>query len=384
MTTYDANKSVNVAYSTSEHVIEHSNHDVVADQDEFRVFNDRFQKDWDAFNRVPKLKSAIIMKGIWTIGKGYNCSPRTKVYLDHINGNGKQTFRDLLFSAIITKQVARDAYLHIVKSHENKSAENPKGIINLIMLDPANMVQIYNKSGQIIRYELLTAKPKNGVVNKIKNLVTGSHTVTAFEPDEIFHLTNHQFAGETHGRSVPEMCEKIILADDENFDICRRVAKYHSVPFIIFTLGSDDATTKTTIKANIKDARETGDDMILTADPNILKAEPVPINPSTFLMEWRNQNNEEFYRAVGMPMVLFGGGGTEANGKTSYLGHETVFEHDQRYIEEQIREQLGFDIDLNSPASLLENLQMDEQKDAQNGLTFQPNDMQAGSGRDAE
>lgn len=384
MGVFDANNSVNVDYSTTPHTIESVRHDSVQDQEEFRVLNDRFSQDWNAFNRVSKLKSAIIMKAIWTVGKGFNCSPRTKVYLDHINGNGKQTFRDLLFSAIVTKQVARDCFMHIVKDEENISPENPKGIINLIMLDPSNVAQIYNNKGQIIRYELLTPKPKSGIINKAKNFITGSHTVIKFEPDEIFHLTHHQFAGETHGRSVPEMCEKIILADDECFDISRRVAKYHSVPFIIFTLGSDDPTTRNTIKTNIKDARETGNDMILTADPNILKAEPIPINTDSYLLQWREANNQEFYRAVGMPMVLFGGGGTEANGKTSYLGHETVFEHDQRYIEEQVREQLGFDIDLNSPASLLENLQLDERKDVQNPLTFQPSDVQAASGRDAE
>lgn len=381
MALYDPNLAVNVSYSTTEHVIKTTNHDIVADQKETRVMNDRFQKDWDAFNRIPKLRSAIIMKAIWTVGKGYTCSPTTRVHLNHINGNGKQTFRDILFNAVVTKQVARDVFIHIVKDDKNKSPENPKGIINLIMIDPANTVQIYNQAGQIIRYELLTPKPKAGIVNKIKNLVTGSHTVTTFEPDEIFHLVHHQFAGETHGRSIPEMMEKKILADDENFDICRRVAKYQSVPFMLFKIKSNDTATITTIKNNIKAAREDGDDMLIPDDDNVLSVTPVPISPSTFLLEWRNQNDQEFYRAAGMPMVLFGGGGTEANGKTSYLGHETVFEHDQIYIEEQVREQLGFDIELNSPASLLENMQIDETKDAQNALQFQPNDVQAGVGK---
>ncbi len=378
----DPNNSVNISYSTTEHTIANTPHDVVGDAKEIRVMNDRFQKDWDAFNRVPKLKSAIIMKAIWTIGKGYVCSPRTQVYLDHFNGNGKQTFRDLLFNAIVTKQIARDSFLHIVKDDENKSPENPKGIINLIMLDPANVVQIYNSAGQIIRYELMAHRGKVGIFNKIKNAIGIPNQVTKFDVDEIFHLTNHQFAGETHGRSIPEMMEKKILADDENFDICRRVAKYQSVPFMLFKIKSNDATTITTIKNNIKAAREDGDDMLIPDDDNVLSVTPVPVSPSTFLLEWRNQNDQEFYRACGMPMVLFGGGGSEANGKTSYLGHETIFEHDQRYIEEQVREQLGFEINLNSPASLLESMQMDESKDAQNALQFQPNDVIANRGAD--
>jgi len=124
--------------------------------------------------------------------------------------------------------------------------------------------------------------------------------------------------------------------------------------------------------------------MVIPDDENILSFETVTINPSNFIIEWLRMNDQEFYRAAGMPMVLFGGGGSEANGKTSYLGHETVFENDQLYIEEQVKAQLGFEINLNSPASLLENLQMDEAKDNQNPLAFQPNDVTAGSGRDAE
>ena len=78
-------------------------------------------------------------------------------------------------------------------------------------------------------------------------------------------------------------------------------------------------------------------------------------------------------------MILFGSAGsTESGGKVEYLGHETVFEHDQLYIEEQVKAQLGYKINLNSPTSLLENLAADENKDAQNAIAFQPQDARGG------
>lgn len=374
MALYDLNNAAQINYSTSAHTIDNVRIDTVGDQEFTRVSNDRAQDDWNAFMKVPKLHSAIVMKKTWSVGKGISCSIPTKVYLDHITGNGKQTFREILGSMIVAKQAMRDSFAYIVKDKDAIAPENPKGVINLIERNPKDMVIIFNDKGQIDHYEQMKPRPKGA--NS-----TEKPEFEKFELDEIFHLTHHRYAGETHGRSVPEIMESKILADDENFQVCQRLAKFQAVPFIMFKVKSDDATTIANIKANIKDARENGVDMVIPDDENILSFLPVQTTPSSFILDWRRQNNEEFYMATGMPQVLFGGGGTESNGKTSYLGHETVFEDDQRYIEEQVKLQLGFEIELNSPVSLLENMQLDEMKDHQNALTFQPNDVQAGVGK---
>lgn len=382
MAIYDVSKSETIDYSNiPEHEIATNKIDVVADSEFTRVTNPRAQQDWNAIMAVPKLYSAAVMKKTWTVGKGMTCSPAVKVYTDAITGNGKQSFLEIIGSMIFTKQAQRDSFAFIVKSKNAIAPENPKGVLNLIERNPMNMVIVYNGKGQIDHYEQMKPKPTKGIINKVKNFFTGDTTFERFEVDEIFHLTNHRYAGETHGRSLPEIMEKKIKADDENFEVCQRVAKFQAVPFIIYKIKSDDATTKANVKAAIIEAREGGIDLMIPDDENVLSFTPVQVTPSSFILDWRRQNNEEFYMAAGMPQVLFGGGGTEANGKTSYLGHETVFAEDQRYIEEQIKKQLGFDIKLNSPASLLENLQLDETKDMQNALNFQPNDVQAGVGK---
>ena len=381
---YDIDRAVNIENEIT-HTIDQVSFNPSTGQMELRVFNERFQKDWNAFMNVPKARSAIIMKGIWTIGKGIEADTDTKTWMDRINGNGKQSSRDILFSLIVTKQVSRDSYaLKVVDKDLIGTPGNPQGIINLIQLNSRDAVQVYNNTGQIVGYEFKMPKPNNGVWNKVKNFFTGDFEYKKYDVDEIFHLTHHRFGGETQGRSVLEGMEKIILADDESREICRRTAKFQAVPFIIFKIKSDDQTTLNNLKTNIKAAREDGQDMIIPDDDNILRFETVTVNPSGFLLDWRRMNSGEFYEAAGMPMVLFGGGGTEANGKTSYLGHETVFDHDGRYLEEQVLAQLGWEIKINRPASLLQDLQADEVKDHQNALTFQANDITANSGRDAE
>lgn len=360
------NKAVTTDYSDiTAHAISSAAFDVVQQQDETAYINERFLTDWDYFMRIPKLKSAILMKAIWTVGKGYETDARTKVICDHIIGNGKQTFKDILFNLVVTKQIGRDSFAEIIRDDGGK-------ILNLKILDPSSMRIIFDKKGMIKRYEQVTRIPEG---NK-----TTYKLFQEFKPNEIFHLSNNCLAGQMHGISVPETVEKIVLADDQNFNLMQKVATHQAVPFIIFKLKTDDTVKIATFAGKIKDARQYSEDMIIPDDENLLSWEVVQINPSAVLLEWRNNLNNQFYQAVGMPLILFGSAGTtESGGKIEYLGHETVFECDQLEIEAQIEAQLGLKINLNSPTSLLESLKADEGKDAQNALSFQPADAKAGS-----
>ena len=106
------------------------------------------------------------------------------------------------------------------------------------------------------------------------------------------------------------------------------------------------------------------------------------INVSEIVLAWRTDIRNKFYRALGLPLIIFGSAGsTESGGKMEYLGHEQIFEFGQRNIEDDIFNQLGIQIDLISPVKLLENLQSDQNKDANQGLELQKNDLTAGSGR---
>lgn len=365
MPSRDINSTAVTDYSgITAHSVDTLNVDSVQDTEETMYMNERWSIDWGYFNNIPKLKSAIIMKAIWTVGKGYNTDIGTKIILDHITGNGKQTFKDILFNMVVVKQIGRDSFAEIIRDPDTDD------ILNIKVLDPSTIRIIYGKNGIIKRYEQLFPSTNGGKV------------FATFKPENIFHLSHNNFAGQIHGISVPESVEKIILADDENFNIMKKLTRFQAVPFIVFKVKSDNATTISNFKANIKEAREKGEDLIVPDDENLLSFEVVQVTPAAILMEWRNSINNQFYQAVGMPLILFGGAGsTESGGKVEYLGHETVFEHDQLEIEEQIKAQLGLEIDLNSPTSLLENLQADEGKDAQNALTFQPSDVNAARGR---
>ena len=337
--------------------------DEAQDQKETEWINTRFTIQWGYFNSIAELKTALIMKAIWNTGKGYTADPESKVILEHISGDGKQTFSDILFSMDLMKRIGGDSFAEIIRDKESGT------LINLKLLNPQNIKIIYDRGGRIIRYEQF---------NKTSN---GRQNIT-FEPREILHFSHNKMAGEMHGISDIDALEPIILADNENFVDMKQIQHRGARPMILWKLKTDDTVKIAEFVAKIDKARNLGEDMFIPDDEDIVSHEVVQIDVANSVMAWRNDMRNKFYRAIGVPQVIFGSStGTESGSKVEYLAHEQVFSRDQRAIEMQLWNQMGIKIKLNPPTSLLDSLQTDENKDAQNALTMQPSDATAGTGR---
>lgn len=337
------------------------NTDGVTSQEETEWTNPFWTKYWGIFNSSGDFKSAILMKAIWTVGKGYTTDAYNKVILDQISGWGKDTFDDIIFNMEVIKRVNGDAYCQVIRDDNGT-------LLNLKPLDPGSMKHIVNKQGQIIRYEQISKVP-----NKEPK---------KFELDEIFHLCHNRLADQIHGTSDLVALEKTIQADEENFDNISKVMRYQAKPFFVWKLKTDDPGRIQEVKRKIEQARKLGEDTFIPDDDNAVEFERVEINLSASIFEWQNNLRNKFYRTVGLPLVIFGAAsGTESGSKVEYLAHEQIFEKDQRYLEKQIENQLGIKLNFIPPVTLLENLQTDEAKDNQNALTFQPSDVNASTGR---
>lgn len=336
----------------------------VSNQDETEYTNSHWTEYWGYFNEHPELKSAILMKACWDCGKGFTADPETSVILDHVSGMGKDCFSDILFSMDLIRYVGRDSFAEIIRDPETNI------LINLKPLDPGSIKIVLNRQGIIKRYEQ---------INKLPN---GAKVVIKFKPEEIFHLSNNRLADQIHGISVIESLSKTLLADIESFDSTRDIIKKQAKPFIIFKLKTDDQTKIDALVNKVDEIRSKGEDLYIPDDENLLSYEVVNINPSSIILDWRRETTNRFYRALGMPLILFGSSNsTESGGKMEYLAHEQVFEREQRYLENQIWNQLHLKINLIPPTSMLQDLQTDEAKDANQGLEIQKSDVTAGSGK---
>ncbi len=335
------------------------NTDGVSDQKESEWVNAKWSNYWGYFNAVPDLKSAIIMKAIWNVGKGYKADSMTETLLEGIRGWGKDTFDDIIFNMEIIRRVGGDAYAEIIREPETGI------LVNLKPLDPGAMKIILNRQGIIIRYEQIAKVGKNK-----------GKVVNDFKPEEIFHLSNNRLADQIHGISDIESLEPVILAEEENFKDMKTIMKRQARPLIMFKLGTDKKAKIDAFIAKMDAATTEGKNIYIPDDENAVKWEVVQVNVSQVVMAWRNDIRNKFYRTIGLPQVIPGAGGqgTESETKVIYFAFEQIVEKDQRYIEKQIWSQLALKIDLIPPATLAAELQGDEKKDAGSLAVAQPQD----------
>jgi hypothetical protein len=335
--------------------------DGVSDQDETEWMNTKASQYFGYFNAVPELKNAILLKGLWIVGKGYKCErPSDEIRLSNISGWGKDTFKQILYNMVVCMRIYGDAFAEIIR--------NEKGtLINIKPLDPMSMKIVCNREGIIMRYEQ---------VNKIGM----RQTIKKFKPEEILHFSHNRLADQIHGISDIESIEPIILAEQESFTDLKKVMHFQAKPFIVFKLKTDDEDKIKEFADKVRKARSLGEDMFIPDDENLLSYEVVVVNPSQILMQWRDDLRNKFYRTIGLPQIVPGGAGqsTESESKVIYVAFEQIVMHEQLDIEQMIYNQLGIKLNLVHPTLIEDLLGIDEKKDAGNNLKIQPGEMTPG------
>jgi len=335
------------------------NTDSPTGQDEYTYQNTEWTTYWGYFNDIAELKNALITKSIWVTGKGYTADPETTVILDHISGWGKDTFKDILFNMDLMSRLCGDSFAEIIKADDGT-------ILNLKVLNPGTIKIVVDEKGIIKRYEQTSNTTK---------------AVTKFKPDEIFHLSHNRLGDQIHGISDIISLKKVIDAENEHFTDMKKIMHRQARPMIMFKVGTDDPTKITAFQVKMDAAVNKGENIYVPDDKNTLSYEVIQVNVSPSTMAWGDSIRQKFYRSLGLPLTVFGAAsGNESQSKIEYLAHEQVFSHDQKFLEEQIWNQLFLRIKLNSPVTLLENLQTDERKDGNQGLEIQPADVTAGRG----
>lgn len=334
--------------------------DGVSGLDETEYQNSKWSQYWGYFNAVAELKSALLLKVIWNVGKGYTTDPKTEVILDHVSGWGKDSFNDVLFNMVLVAKLGGDSYAEIIRAEDGT-------LLNLKPLDPGTMKIIVDSKGMIKRYEQTNKNPVNKAVVK-------------FKPEEIFHLSNNRLADQIHGISDIVSLENTILADNESFEDVMKVMHRQARPLIMFKLKTDNVAKINAFMAKMDKATADGENIYIPDDDDIVSYDVVQVNVNALMMDWRNDIRNKFYRTIGLPQIVPGAGGqsTESESKVIYLAFEQIVEKEQRYIEKQIWNQLNLKIDLVPPTSISQNLMTDASKD---GANFQPNDVTAGVGQ---
>jgi hypothetical protein len=337
--TYTDNKNTFVDYSVATAVT-----DAATGQKETEWINSKAAQWLGYYKTIPELKAAIDAKATWTIGKGFTADPLTTFYCDKLKGFGVDTFNTILENCVRSYHIYGDSFCEIIRDTEGF-------LINLKPLDPGSVKIVANAQGKIIRYEQFSKAP-------------GTET-KKFTPDKIFHLAKNRIADEIHGTSIIPAMEWIILARNEAMDDYRKLLHRNIYPVRIWEADTDNTTKLASLKATIATAKYQGEDLIIPKGAVQTAVAGVPPNSTLDPKAWIEQLNKYFFEACGTPKIVIGNAAdfTESAVKIVYLAWEQTIEEEQLYIEEQVGQQLGLDIELTFPATLQNELISDVQKD---------------------
>ena len=179
-----------------------------------------------------------------------------------------------------------------------------------------------------------------------------------------------------------ERLEKNILSLNKILEATDKLFERYVHPRFIFHLDTDDEAQINSFKAKNDASTGIGENLYVPKDavvPELLSVTPnSSLNPLPYIEMLRNS----FFQAAGVPRIIVGGSQefTEATAKIAYLAFEQTIEEEQLYIEEEVLSQLDLRIELEFPASLVNELLSDKGKDGQD-MGVQPNETTAGEGQ---
>ena len=302
-------------------------------------------ENWTIYNGYYKehnpVKGTINKLGAWSTGRGYEAEESVMKILNRIRGWGKESFDDILNNQIRVRHINGDSYAEIIRDKAGR-------LSNLKPLNPGRIIHVVNSQGMLKRYDW----------------VRSDGSKQPFKPSEIFHLVLNRDADEIHGtgdiESIRNYLDKIKQLDEDMSTLFHRFV----VPAIMFKLDTDNTTKIASYKTNMDKALNTGQNIYVpqgAVEHDVIEGKGTTADP----MEWRRTWIDEVVRSGGVPALIMAqeAGSTEASSKMVVFTWQQVIRDEQKYVETQVKQQLGLEINLIEPESIEDSVEKDEKKD---------------------
>jgi hypothetical protein len=288
---------------------------------------------WHGFYDDVAIFSAIIdALACWAVGKGFKGKDAEK--LKKITGWKKDDSNSIIDNLLRVCLIGGDSHAEIIKDKAGR-------LTNLKPLNPSTIKHIVNSSGVLSGYK--------------QNLGNGKEE--SFSVKEMFHLSWNRLADEIHGKPEAHRVEEVIKQIKQlQEDLAIR---FHRVirPLRLFKANTDDTTTLTATEDKLKTAYKNCE-IIVIPDKTLEEAPSNPIPSAQDALIYLDYLTRNLVSSCGVPEVILGWSAksTEASSKIVYLAFQQRIEKIQRFLEEQIRLQLGLEIEFEFPASLEEQM----------------------------
>lgn len=345
---------------------------------EYSYTNYNFANEMGYMDVIPELASTIKAMAKWTVGKGYKADAKTKEILGKIVGWGKDSFNEIIKNDIKIYMASGDSYCEIIRS--KTITDKIQNIGNKISL---GLIRYAAGSGTLINVKTLNAGKMEIVVDdqgmlKEYRYNQGTSPPKIFKPNEIFHLPWDRIGDQPHGTSIIRRLKTIIDARNEAMKDMKTVFHRYVKPLWIWQLDTDNATKIATFKAKADKTVANSENIYIPKGAAEAERVSVPQYSTLDPLPWIDALNQYFYQATNVPDVVLGSAKqtVEASAKMLIFAFEQSVQEHQLFLEEQIKMQLGLEVNFEFPASIATDIANDQKKDGP-AKAAKPSDTQA-------
>lgn len=343
--------TTNFSNTVPDFIIDAKRLDTVGENEETYHYFDYAPKYLGYYSSMGEVFSAANSMATWAFGAGWS-SP-IKAELEHVTGNGKQTFSKVIWNHEVIKLVVGDAFMEIVRS----KIPFKNTILNMIPISPERVRIVFGKNGMIKRYDVYNGSDWKPV-----------------KKENMLHSVNKQIGDQIHGTGHIKPLIKTLDTFQEAIDD-ERTIKHRDKALGIVYYKTNNLGKIQYANDQIEKAVKNGEMVGLPEDA--AKIESYPGRSSEDRTAWISYNENRLYQTFGVPRSIATSDGTsEVGGKMGNVNFEPTYAKERFDMEDDLWSQLAIKVTFDKQASLGGLVQSDQAKNT-GQTSIQPNDVEA-------
>jgi len=306
-----------------------------ADGSETFVYYDKATENFGYYFNHPQVASSINSLPIWAFGQGWESDRETTVILTKVDGNGKETFDQIIQNHSRVEIGHGDAFAEIIRNDNDT-------LVNMINISPERVKTVF-KGTRIVRYEIW-----NGTKWVKKKI------------NEIFHTFNKKMGDSIRGTSQIQTNKNVNDAMIEAFEDERTIKHRDKALGIVYYKTSNTGKIEYANK-QIEKAVKNGEMVGLPEDT--AKIEPYPSKSSEDRQNWLSYVENLGYQTGNTPRSIVTSDGTsEVAGINGHLIFEPIYGERQLAMENSLWQQVAIKVKFTRPPSLAPKTQENAEK----------------------
>jgi len=318
-----------------------------SDGSESYVYYDKAGENYGYQLHHPQVASPLNAICTWAFRQGWTTTDKQmEVILKKIDGNGKETFENIIWNHGNIKLGHGDSFCEIVR---NKNGT----LVNMINISPERVKTVF-EGARIKRYEIWNGK--KWVTKKIR---------------EVFHSIGKKLGDSTNGNGQIQANKNVNDAMIEAFED-ERTIKHRDKALGIVYYDTDNVGKIAYANKQIEKAVKNGEMVGLPKDTAEIK--PYPSKGSEDRQGWLTYVENLGYQTGGTPRSMVTSDGTsEVGGINGHLIFEPIYGAEQLDMENELWQQVAIKIKFNRPPSLAPKTQENAEKNT-GQTSIQPNE----------